>query len=116
MPEYQVVEERALDTDFPKIDAISREDIKKSFIVRYDDIDINKHVNNAVYPLWATESVDNDFRLNHQPAEVEISFKKESLYGETINVISQIDGNNSLHCLNATDDGREVARIRISWR
>jgi len=116
MPDYQVVEERALNTEFPKIDAAAREDIKKSFIVRYDDIDVNKHVNNAIYPLWATESVDNDFRLNHQPAEIEISFKKESLYGETIEVISQIDGMTSLHCLNATDDGREVARIRINWR
>jgi acyl-ACP thioesterase len=116
MPEYQVVNERALNTDFPKIDPITREDIKRSFIVRYDDIDINKHVNNAIYPLWATESVNSDFRLKHQPAEIEISFKKESLYGETIDVVSQIDNNKSLHCMNATDDGREVARIRINWR
>ena len=45
-----------------------------------------------------------------------IAGQKESLYGETIDVVSQIDNNKSLHCMNATDDGREVARIRINWR
>ena len=116
MPEYKIVEDRSLDTDFPKIEPVTRIDVKKSFIVRYDDIDVNKHVNNAVYPLWATESVDNEFRLKHQPAEIEISFKKECLYGETVEVVSQIDEKTSLHCMSATDDGREVARLRINWR
>nr|QIM10589.1 acyl-ACP thioesterase [uncultured Alphaproteobacteria bacterium] len=115
IPDYQIISERALDTDFPKIDTPERADFVKTFNVRYDDIDVNGHVNNAIYPLWATESTDVDFRLNHSPQEIEISFKKESLYGETIKAVSQISNNMSLHSLTATDDNREVARLRIVW-
>lgn len=116
MPDYQVINERALNTDFPKISIPERTDIIRYFEVRYDDIDVNRHVNNAVYPLWATESTGNGFRLTHQPQEIEIAFKKESLYGEIIEVVSQIDANVSLHSLMAKDDDREVARLRIVWK
>lgn len=116
IPDYQVINERALNTDFPKIGTPERPDVIRHFEVRYDDIDVNRHVNNAVYPLWATESTGNDFRLMHQPQEIEIAFKKESLYGEIIEVVSQIDANVSLHSLTAKDDDREVARLRIVWK
>lgn len=116
LPDYQPIEERALDSDFPKIESLQRNDVQKIFEVRYDDIDVNKHVNNAVYPLWATESVTNDFRLTHQPEEIEIAFKKESLYGENIESDTQIDENISLHSLIAGDDRREVARLKITWK
>ncbi len=116
MPDYQVINERALNTDFPKIGIPERPDVVRHFEVRYDDIDVNRHVNNAVYPLWATESTENDFRLTHQPQEIEIAFKKETLYGEIIEVVSQIDDNISIHGLTAKDDDREVARLRIVWK
>lgn len=116
MPNYKIIDERALDTDFPKIAAPERQDVIRHFEVRYDDIDVNRHVNNAIYPLWATESTENDFRLAHQPQEIEIAFKKESLYGEVIEVVSQIDGCVSIHALAARDDDREVARLRIVWK
>lgn len=116
MPDYQVINERALNTDFPKIGTPERPDVIRHFEVRYDDIDVNRHVNNAVYPLWATESTENDFRLTHQPQEIEIAFKKETLYGEIIEVVSQIDDKISIHGLTAKDDNREVARLRIVWK
>ena len=116
MPDYQVINERALNTDFPKIGIPERPDVVRHFEVRYDDIDVNRHVNNAVYPLWATESTENDFRLTHQPQEIEIALKKETLYGEIIEVVSQIDDNISIHGLTAKDDDREVARLRIVWK
>ena len=116
LPDYQPIEERALDSDFPRIESLQRNDVQKIFEVRYDDIDVNTHVNNAVYPLWATESVTNDFRLTHQPEEIEIAFKKESLYGENIESDTQIDENISLHSLIAGDDRREVARLKITWK
>ncbi|MBR1648179.1 MAG: hypothetical protein IJ689_01100 [Alphaproteobacteria bacterium] len=115
IPHYQVIEERALDTDFNKIAAPERLDVKKTFAVRYDDIDVNKHVNNALYPLWATESVDSDFRLLHRPQDMEIAFKKECLYGESVEVTTQIDNEESLHIITATSDSRELARLKIKW-
>jgi medium-chain acyl-[acyl-carrier-protein] hydrolase len=116
LPMYTVVEERAVETDFPKIELPQRADYKTNFAVRYDDIDVNGHVNNAVYPLWATEAVDKDFRKKHKPAEIEIAFKKECLYGETVEVTTQLDGAATLHEISDSEDKHEIARIRILWR
>jgi acyl-ACP thioesterase len=106
---------RAIDTDFSKIEEADRIDFSKPFYVRFDDIDINNHVNNAVYPLWATEGVPTDFRMAHAPAALEISFKKEGLFGEAIKVLTRIDGLTTLHSIRGGDD-RELARVRIGWR
>ncbi len=116
LPDYEVVEERALETEFAKINLPENITFKKSFAVRYDDIDVNGHVNNAVYSLWATEAVENDFRLKNYPSEIEISFKKETLYGDIVNVSTQIDGEISLHEMTAGDDNHEIARLRIMWQ
>ena len=87
------------------------------FCVRFDDIDLNNHVNNAVYPLWATEAVDNNFRTTHNPEYLEISFKKEGLLGEKICVETQNDGNITLHSIKALGENeRELAKVRIRWK
>ena len=116
LPFYQIIEQRALPTDFPKIESPERIDISRNFAVRYDDIDVNRHVNNSIYPLWATEAVEADFRLHHRPCEIEIAFKKECLYGDTVTVNSQIDDKISWHDITAGEDRHEVAKLRILWK
>ena len=116
LPMYSVIDEKALNTDFPKIESPQHVDFVTSFAVRYDDIDVNGHVNNAIYPLWATEAVDINYRRTHQPSEIEISFKKECLYGETVEVASQIDDNTTLHSISNAEDKHEIARVKILWR
>ena len=92
-------------------------DHRREFHVRFDDIDLNQHVNNAVYPLWATESVDPELRLNHSTAELEICFKKEGHYGEQVEALTQMtEPMTSLHSIKSLNDGRELSRIRIKWR
>lgn len=116
LPDYKVIPERALETDFPKLPDLERVDCKRCFSVRFDDIDINRHVNNAVYPLWATEAVGSDFRGSHFPAEIEIAFKKEGHLGEDVEIETQIDGKVSLHSVKACGDGRELSRLKITWQ
>ena len=116
LPEYHVIPERALKTDFARLPDPEREDCREVFKIRYDDIDVNHHVNNAVYPLWATEAVPTDFRLTHTPQTLEIAFKKEGLFGENAVVRTQIDGLTTTHGIYADSDNRELAKIRIRWR
>ncbi len=54
-------------------------DAEKTHIMkcRFDDIDVNQHINNAVYAVWATESVGFDFRNTHRLCGIELNFKKE---------------------------------------
>lgn len=51
LPMYQVIGERVIETDFAKIPEPQRIDETAEFFIRFDDIDLNNHVNNAVYPL-----------------------------------------------------------------
>lgn len=116
LPEYQIIPERALEGDFDKLPDITDPNFEAGFTVRYDDIDVNNHVNNAVYPLWASESVNSAYRLEHTPAELEIAFKKEGHYGEKIKVLTDQQGNISYHTIRAETDQRELARVKIIWK
>ncbi len=116
LPFYQIIDERVLETDFVRLPELERVDCSRQFKVRFDDIDINKHVNNAVYPLWATEAVDYDFRDAHIPAEIEIAFKKECHLQETVEVKTQMTDMTSITSITSLTDGRELAKLRIHWK
>lgn len=116
LPQYSIIPERALPTEFPKIKEVERIDEQTKFRVRFDDIDLNKHVNNAVYILWASEAVAPEFRLTHNPYKIAINFKKEGLMGEKVLVNTEVDGLHTTHSI-CTYDGeeRELARAEITW-
>ncbi len=118
LPLYKPVNERAIDTDFPKIAEITDGNSQFKFRVRFDDIDLNKHINNAVYILWAVESVDSEFRLTHNPAKISINFRKEGYIDEKIMVTTRIDDKKSYHSIRTydTDNERELARAIIEWK
>ena len=70
------INERAWDREFnqaPKFDT----EKTHTFKCRYDDIDVNQHINNAVYAVWATESVGFEFRNTHALTGIEIYFEHE---------------------------------------
>jgi len=77
---------------------------------------VNGHVNNAVYPVWASESIDHNYRMTHLPAEIELCFKKEVLYGETVEVLTSQTENESLHTIYNQAERVELAQCRIKWQ
>lgn len=115
LPDYQIIPERAVETDFEKIENNREPEKKIEFKIRFDDIDVNGHVNNALYPLWATEALEDNFRKSHTPAEIEIAFRKEGLFGETAEVASSLDNRTSYHYIFSTSERRELARVKIMW-
>lgn len=118
LPDFTILNERALPTEFnDKIDDLAQVDEETKFRVRFDDIDINRHVNNAVYALWASEAVDPEFRLTHTPYRIEIQFKKEGLIGEKIMVSTECNALKTCHSIKTYDgNNRELARARIEWK
>ena len=58
---------RENDLEYGKIRLPESFDITKTFEVRYDDLDVNKHVNNANYIVWALEvlNMDLDVRVGY---------------------------------------------------
>ena len=68
-------------------------------------------MNNAIYPVWASESVPNDFREENEIEDIEISFKKPAFYGDEIVVLTQIDDNLTIHQIISADKTKEFAII-----
>ncbi len=117
LPQYCVVDGRAMKEEFNHhLETPQRTDFKMQFNVRFDDIDLNNHVNNAVYPLWASEAVPSDFRLGKQICELEVVFKKECHLGEQVVVLSEINERETRHLITAQGDNRELALVRIVWK
>lgn len=115
-PDYKCLDERVMDDDFHKLPSVENPDLVAEFSVRFDDIDVNNHVNNAVYPLWAGESVDSAFRMSHLPTEIELCFKKEALFGEKIVVETKQSESETLHLIKDKKSGDELAQCRFKWR
>ncbi len=115
-PQYLALEERALPVEFNKLPEPESFERADEVNVRFDDIDINQHVNNAVYVLWASEGVDVEYRKTHVPCGVEINFKKAVKLGEDVVVRTHMDGDESIHSIIKKDDEAELVRCRIKWQ
>ncbi|MGB7296540.1 MAG: acyl-ACP thioesterase domain-containing protein [Candidatus Aminicenantales bacterium] len=112
--------DRAVVSSFAPLPALERADLERSFKVRMSDLDWNKHVNHVVYIAWALETAPTGFLEKHRPAEIEVDFRGEVFYEETVICRMQIlstDGPPLLGYQISTEDGRrEPARLRILWQ
>ena len=110
-------ETHALETDYSKIETLDNYDLEKEITIRFDDIDLNGHVNNSNYISWAQDIFDDDFLKSHSPKGIEIDYKKEATKEDKI-ICSCAkyfeEENKSLHVLKK-QDGTEVAQIKIYW-
>lgn len=97
LPGWTGLPERAWERDFdkPKPFIPTRSSV---WSCRFDDIDINQHVNNAVYAVWATESVGFEYRNTHKLRGMDIYFEREiNPSTPMIRIELAIDGNISHH-------------------
>ena len=116
-PDFPLFEKREDDLSLSKVRSFDEPDSEKLFHVRYDDLDINNHVNNTVYITWAMEALDYDFRASHLLKSLDINFKHEVGYGE--DVISQVkyDRDNLVteHIVKSARTGEELCIIRAEY-
>lgn len=112
-------EKRETDLQFQKISAPQRVDFEKIFEIRYDDIDVNQHVNNANYIVWAFEALPYDFKSQHKLKTLDIVYKKEIAFGN--NVVSQVEqcNDNSIitttHILKNAATEEELCLVNAVW-
>lgn len=113
LPERILVGERALDRKFDKFPDF---DAEKTHVMkcRFDDVDVNQHINNAVYAVWATESVGYTYRNEHKLCGIELNYKKE-INPETpeVNIDVKIDGSTSYHKIRT--DAADHAIVVCHW-
>lgn len=113
LPFWSVIPERAWDRKFEKFPDFEATKTH-TFKCRFDDIDVNQHINNAVYAVWATESVGYVYRNQHQLKRIELNFKKE-INPDTpeVQVDVAIDGLVSRHKIRTGDI--EHANVICYW-
>ncbi len=89
------------------------------FKVRMHDLDLNGHVNNAIFVEWGVETVPERVLSNFSPATIDVIFNKESLYGDIIVSHTEIRENTgtllTLHSIIRQQDQVELARLNIQW-
>ncbi|MGA2449195.1 MAG: acyl-ACP thioesterase domain-containing protein [Polyangiaceae bacterium] len=84
--------------------------------VRYQDIDINKHANNASYISWALEALPIDAWSTRRLAFCDVQYLSECRYGDAI--VSRIEPaakDEFHHSIVREHDGRELARLVTRW-
>lgn len=114
LPDWQGLPERVWDREFDKgPDFIPT---KTSVVAcRFDDIDINQHINNAVYTIWATESVGFDYRNAHKLRGIDLYFEHEiNPHTPTVRVEVAFDGDITRHKIMTNEV--EHAKVVCYWQ
>ncbi|MCK5803743.1 MAG: hypothetical protein KAI66_12960 [Lentisphaeria bacterium] len=120
LSEFADVEQRAIETNFPRIPALAPDPAAPAELYRAlrEHCDANGHVNNAVYLAWALDAMPPALQ-DMRPAEIEIAFKGECRPGERVAARTQLieegDTPVTLHLLTAPESGAELVRQRTRW-
>lgn len=114
-PLMKPFQKREEDLSFGKISTLENPVCEKSFEVRYNDLDVNRHANNGNYIVWAFETIDYKYRDTHKIQTLDIIFKKEASFGEKI--ISQMefkDNKTTIHRLQNAQ-GEDLCLLECTW-
>lgn len=114
-PHMKLYEKRETDLAYEKIKLPQSFDIEKTFEIRFDDLDVNKHVNNANYIVWAFETLDFEFRHKKKLKALDIIFKKEITYGSTVLSLAQKTDDTTVHVLKNKETGEELCLVMAQW-
>ena len=109
-------EKRENDLNFGKIKLPESFDTEKIFEIRFDDLDVNRHVNNANYIVWAFETLDFDFRRKHKLKTLDMMFKKEISYGSKVLSCAKISDKETVHVLKNAETGEELCLVNALWQ
>ncbi len=116
-PDITRFEKRENDLTLSKLKPFESADKEILFHVRYNDLDMNGHVNNTVYILWAMETLDFNFRNSHEIDTLDIYFKHEVRYGEdVISMVKFNDDGSSEHIIRNADTKEDLCLIKISYK
>lgn len=116
-PQLMLFEKREDDLQFNKILLPENYNFEKTFDIRFDDIDINRHVNNANYIVWAFEVLPYEFRGKHKLKTLDVVYKKEITYGHSIISQTLLDegSKTSLHVVKNASNGDELCLVKALW-
>lgn len=113
--QFEKVEKREDDMSFKKVHEPERIDYTEEFKIRFDDIDVNQHVNNANYIVWAFETLPKEFKDTHKIKTLDMVFKKEIKFGNTVVSEAQIDDNLAKIVVKNKNTNDELCALNVEF-
>ena len=92
---------------------------KKSYEVRYSDVDMHHHVNNIKYIEWILDSYPFEMSRAHQIHTFDINFLAESSIEDTISIQTETLQESPpvfLHRVSREGEGKELCRARTELK
>ncbi|PJI08494.1 acyl-ACP thioesterase [Clostridium sp. CT7] len=116
---YNLTEEDNEQIPFDRLRKLKQVDYKNSFKVRYSDIDTNKHVNNVKYVSWVLENVPMEIISEHEISDLKVMYQKETAYGETIEVMTNMEEKEGKYIFNHSinnSEGESLTLVKTEFR
>ena len=111
--------QRALDRRLEKLPPLESPEETLSVKAAYQQIDLNRHVNNAHYVGWILNSFPLDFHQYYQLAGLQINFLAETRFGEVLTICRERTGEGeglSQGIEGRKNDGQTLAfQARADW-
>ena len=114
-PNFAEFQKRDDDLKYNKIPSLLNVDIEKTFEIRFEDIDVNQHANNANYIVWAFEPLGFEFRQSRKLKTLDLMFKKEIKYGSKVLSQVAITDDITTHVLKNAETGEDLCMICAHW-
>lgn len=116
LKQWQDISDKRANADIhKKLEKPSQGSYVKHYIPRKNDIDLNNHLNNAIYTALAIDSLPLDFYQNHLARNISISFLSEIKEEDIIDAKCDICDKRSIHSICKKDSNTEFARLNIQW-
>jgi acyl-ACP thioesterase len=125
LPTNVLLDRRALPDEFAPLPVLEAPQYELAFRVEMGHLDLNKHVNNAVYVQWALESVPAEVVAPRRPVDLEVSYRAEAFSGDSVLSRSAPAPNAPgigpdaglvfLHQIVNASTGAELTRLRTRW-
>ncbi len=110
--------EPALPHDFEKLPLIEKADHEINISVRYFDCDLYRHVNNVKYIQWCAEALPFDFLKSHSLHEIDINFRAEANFGDTIisKAVKCDEDGVFHHAITDSTGAKDLVRMKSVWK
>lgn len=112
-------QERSLDRQPGRVPPLTEVEEGAFFPVRYSDLDLYDHVNNAKYVQWILDGYPEEMLRKNEPENFEINYVSESKMGDEAAIQTQkpdVMENIFRHCIKRKSDNKDICLAEIKWR
>lgn len=110
-------EHRSIGCDAPKLAAVGTSSTPTVLQVKYSDLDLNDHVNNAAYARWILDSYPVDYHRTHHIRNLSINFLAELDGSDSVELGSgDMKDFHVMHTIRRLSDHAESCRAEIVWQ